>query len=142
MSEMHDQDEEDTVGEAIATAVENDAMDEVEQLIRSNSFVVLQQFDPETGDVDENDDGSFNVILVEIDEDPAVVAFTQEKYASEFLSEVEDEIPEAEHYPAIVLDGNTLLDGLPSDCGLLINPGAPTECYLQPGFGGADSDEE
>jgi SseB protein N-terminal domain len=141
---MMEEDEaiDDVVGEAIATAAEEDQMDEVDRLIRANSFMVLQQFDPETGEVEENDDGSFNVILVEIDEDSAVVAFTQEKYASEFLNEVEEDIPQADQYPAIMLDGNTLLAGLPSDCGLLINPGAPTECYLAPGFGNGDYEDE
>ncbi len=132
----------DMVGEALALAVEEGEVIEVDQIIRKHDFLVLQQFDPETGEVDENDDGSFNVVLVEVDEESAVVAFTKEKFASEFLHDVEEELPHAENYPAIMLDGNTLLDGLPEDCGLLINPGAPTECYLPPGFGQADAEQE
>ncbi len=132
----------DVVGEALALAVEEGEEAEVDQIIRRHDFLVLQQFDPETGHVDENDDGSFNVVLVEVDEESAVVAFTQEKLASEFLLDVEEDLPEIENYPAIMLDGNTLLDGLPEDCGLLINPGAPTECYLPPRSPSTSGEEE
>ncbi|MDX1928762.1 MAG: hypothetical protein SFV81_19690 [Pirellulaceae bacterium] len=133
---------EDVVGDALVTAHEQGDLSEAHRIIRANDFMVLQQFDPETGEVSENDDGSFNVVLVEVEEDTAVVAFTQEKFASEFLHDVEDELPEAENYPAVMLDGNTLLDGLPEDCGLLINPGAPTECYFPPGLeDDADDDD-
>lgn len=132
----------DVIGEALALAFEEGEIAAVDIIIRKHDFLVLQQFNPETGEVDENDDGSFNVVLVEVDEESAVVAFTQEKLASEFLADVEDELPHAENYPAIMLDGNTLLDGLPEDCGLLINPGAPTECYLPPGFVQPEDDDD
>ena len=125
-------DTDDVVGEALVMAHEENDIGAAHRIIRSNEFMVLQQFDPETGEVNENDDGSFNVVLVEVEEDTAVVAFTQEKFASEFLHDVQDELPEIENYPAVMLDGNALLDGLPEDCGLLINPGAPTECYFPP----------
>lgn len=132
----------DVVGEALATAAEEGDVDEVLRIIRENDFVVLQQFDPESGEVNENEDGSFNVVLVEIEEDTAVVVFTHEKFAGEFLREVGEELPDAEHYPAVMLDGNTLLDGLPGDCGLFINPGAPTECYFPPGFAEDDFEDD
>ncbi len=129
----------DVIGEALVLAHEQNDIDAAHRIIRSHEFMVLQQFDPETGEVNENDDGSFNVVLVEVEEDTAVVAFTQEKFASEFLHDVEDELPDIENYPAVMLDGNALLDGLPEDCGLLINPGAPTECYFPPEM---DEDED
>lgn len=132
----------DVIGEALALAAEQGDSTEVHRIIRSHDFMVLQQFDPDTGEVNENEDGSFNVVLVEVEEDTAVVAFTQEKFASEFLHDVEDELPDAENYPAVMLDGNTLLDGLPEDCGLLINPGAPTECYFPPGFDQEDDEDD
>jgi hypothetical protein len=144
VEEYDDDATEDVVGETIMTAAEDGDVGEVVRIIRENNFMVLQQYDPESGEVDENDDGSFNVVLVEIEEETAVVAFTQEKFASEFLHDVSGELPQAEQFPAVMLDGNTLLDGLPSDCGLFINPGAPTECYFPPGFTDDDfaSDED
>ncbi len=132
----------DVVGEALVLALEEGEIAAVDIIIRKHDFLVLQQFDPDTGEVDENDDGSFNVVLVEVEEESAVVAFTKEKFASEFLADVEDELPDAENYPAIMLDGNTLLDGLPEECGLLINPGAPTECYFPPGFVQPEDDDD
>ena len=132
----------DVIGDALVMAHEQGDLTEVHRIIRSHDFMVLQQFDPETGEVSENEDGSFNVVLVEVEEDAAVVAFTQEKFAAEFLHDVEDDLPDAENYPAVMLDGNALLDGLPEDCGLLINPGAQTECYFPPGVEEDDDDDD
>jgi len=132
----------DIVGDALFLAHEQGDLGEAHRIIRSHEFMVLQQFDSETGEVSKNDDGSFNVVLVEVEEDTAVVAFTQEKFASEFLHDVGDELPDAENYPAVMLDGNALLDGLPEDCGLLFNPGAPTECYFPPGLEEKEDDDD
>jgi len=76
---------------ALVMAHEQGEHSEAHRIIRSHDFMVLQQFQPDTGEVSENDDGSFNVVLVEAEEDTAVVAFTHEKFASEFLHDNEDD---------------------------------------------------
>lgn len=124
----------DPLGDELAEAMATGKFSEVDRVIRANDFLLLQQFNPETGEVELSEDGSFHVVLVEVDDTTAVVAFTQDQYASEFLNDVQEELPEAEEFPAVVLDGNTLLDGLPEECGLLVNPGMETECYLSPEF--------
>jgi hypothetical protein len=72
-------------------------------------------------------------MLAEVDEDHAVVCFSNQEAASDFATEIGEELPAGRELPAVMLDGDTLLDGLPEDCGLLINPGTEVECYFPPG---------
>ncbi|QDV22805.1 hypothetical protein [Aureliella helgolandensis] len=125
------------VGTLIAEAAEAGDAEIAENLIRSNNFIVFQQISAETGEVEKGEDGSFSVVLVEIDDDTAVVCFSNEQNAAAFAKEiVEDageEMAEGEEIPSTILEGGELLDGLPPDCGLLMDAGAESECYFPPG---------
>ncbi len=104
-------------------------------IIRSGEFIVLQQIDVEHGESEEAAEGNFSVVLAEMEGDEnAVVCFSHPDFVEHFVEEISDEIPLGRELPAVMLDGESLLDGLPSDCGLLLNPGAETECYFPPGF--------
>ena len=103
-------------------------------LIRDSRFIVFKQIDPEQDSDPSIDPGdSFPVVLAEIDDEMAVVCFSQESAAEEFARELADDIPAGRELPPVALDGNALLDGLPDDCGLLLNPGTEVECYFPPG---------
>lgn len=121
------------LGVRIATAAESNDIAVASSIIREGEFIVFQQLDPESGEIELDEQGNFSVVLAEIDEETAVVCFTDEAAAQLFASEIADEVPEGHDLPAVMLDGNSLLDGLPEDCGLLINPGSETECYFPPG---------
>ncbi len=129
------------LGGLIADAAESDDAALAEQIIRSGQFIVLQQIDMESGDIEEDDDGNFSVVLAEVDEETAVVCFSNEAAVSHFVNEIIQDLPEGRSLPAVTLDGHSLLDGLPGDCGLLVNPGSELECYFPPGcFGFAGED--
>ncbi len=122
------------LGQQIANAVEVEDVAVAVSAIRGGDFIVFQQIDPESGDLEETDDGDFCVVTAEVDEETAVLCFSDQEAAEYFAGEmVSEEIPEGHSLPAVVLDGVTLLDGLPEDCGLLVNAGAETECYFPPG---------
>ena len=130
------------LGGLIADAAEaNDAV-VAESIIRGGDFIVFQQIDMESGEIEEDDDGNFSVVLADVDGEMAVVCFSNTDASTNFASEISVDLPPGRELPSAVLDGNTLLDGLPEDCGLLLNPGAETECYFPPGCFEAGLSEE
>jgi hypothetical protein len=121
------------IGERILNAATSNENVIAASLIRDNKFIVFQQVDPEQAASGTEVEGNFSVVLAEVDNSLAVVCFSEESTAANFAQEVAEEVPEGYELPAIRLDGNTLLDGLPDDCGLLFNPGSDIECFFPPG---------
>ena len=122
------------LGGLIYDAAEDNDIGVANKVIRSGEFILLQQISDASGEADEDEDGNFSVVLAEIDDEvAAVVCFSNKDSAQLFVEEIADDIPAGRELPAVVLDGDTLLDGLPEDCGLLVNPGTENECYFPPG---------
>ena len=131
------------LGGLIADAAEANDATVAENIIRSGEFIVFQQIDMESGEVEEDEEGNFSVVLAEVDEELAVVCFSNQAAADAFAQEIGDDLPEGQELPAIMMDGNMLIDGLPEDCGLLVNPGTDFESFFPPGcFLWEDEDEE
>jgi hypothetical protein len=122
-----------TLGSEIAEAAEENDAVTAEQLIRSHEMIVLQRIDPETGQVEFDEDDNFSVVLAEVDEDIAVVCFSNFTAASSFMDSVCEDLTGGSRLPAVVLDGNELLDGLPESVGLLVDPTTENESYFPPG---------
>lgn len=130
------------LGTLIASAAEAEDAVVAESIIRTADFIVFQQIDMESGEVEHDGEGNFSVVLADVDEDIAVVCFTNAEAAANFQAEISEDLPEGHELPSVMLAGETLLDGLPPDCGLLIDPGAETECYFSPGcFQAYDEDD-
>lgn len=121
------------LGVLIAAAAESNDAAVAATIIRGGEFIVLQQINMESGDIEVDDEGNFSVVLAEVDDDTAVVCFTTNDAVDNFRVEIAANLPVGRELPAVILDGDSLLDGLPEDCGLLVNPGAESECYFPPG---------
>jgi hypothetical protein len=124
------------LGGLIADALDADDAVVAASIIRSGDFIVLKQIDVEDEEEATGDkEGNFSVVLAEMEgNENAVVCFSNQDFVEGFVDEISGDIPPGRDLPAVMLDGESLLDGLPSDCGLLLNPGAETECYFPPGF--------
>ncbi len=139
---MSDQEPVD-LGGLIADAAEANEAEVAENIIRSGEFIVFQQVDMESGEIEDAGEGNFSVVLAEVDEELAVVCFSNEEAANNFALEIAEDLPDGRELPAVTMDGNTLLDGLPEDCGLLVNPGTDNESYFPPGcFDWYEEDED
>jgi hypothetical protein len=130
------------LGGLIADAAESNDAAVAESIIRSGQFILLQQIDTESGEIEEDEEGNFSVVLAEVDEDVAVVCFTNMEAVGRFTQEIAGDIPEGHELPTVILEGDDLIDGLPEDCGLLVNPGEETESYFPPGCFFFDEDED
>lgn len=121
------------LGGLIADAADDDDAVTAEKIIRSGAFVVLQQIEEEGVQAPDEDSDQFSVVLAEVEEELAVVCFSNAESVPAFIEHIAEDIPVGGDLPPVLLDGNDLLDGLPGDCGLLLNPGTDTECYFPPG---------
>ena len=131
------------LGGLIADAAEANDATVAENIIRSGEFIVFQQIDMESGEVEEDDDGNFSVVLAEVDDELAVVCFSSQEAADNFAQEIGEDLAEGQELPAVMMDGNMLIDGLPEDCGLLVNPGTDNESFFPPGcFQWDEEDDE
>ncbi|MEZ6076482.1 MAG: hypothetical protein R3C09_06735 [Pirellulaceae bacterium] len=121
------------LGGLIADAAEANDATVAENIIRSGEFIVFQQIDMESGEVEEDGEGNFSVVLAEVDDELAVVCFSSQEAADSFAQEIGEDLPEGQELPAVMMDGSMLIDGLPEDCGLLVNPGTDNESFFPPG---------
>lgn len=131
------------LGGLIADAAEANDATVAENIIRSGEFIVFQQIDMESGEVEEDGEGNFSVVLAEVDDELAVVCFSSQEAADNFAQEIGEDLAEGQELPAVMMDGNMLIDGLPDDCGLLVNPGTDNESFFPPGcFQWDEEDDE
>ena len=89
----------------------------VRQLIDGAEFVLLTLPD----DADDDEEGA-NVFSTDIDGMELLVAFTNEHAAGDFVNSMEDLFEEGEEVEGYVLDGDALLQYMPPEYGLLLNP--------------------
>lgn len=130
------------LGGLIADAAEANDATVAENIIRSGEFIIFQQIDLESGEIEQDEEGNFSVVLAEVDDELAVVCFSNQEAADLFAKEIGSDLPEGRELPAVTMDGNMLIDGLPEDCGLLVNPGTENESFFPPGCFLWDDEED
>lgn len=130
------------LGGLIADAAEANDATVAENIIRSGEFIIFQQIDLESGDIEQDEEGNFSVVLAEVDDELAVVCFSNQEAADLFAKEIGSDLPDGRELPAVTMDGNMLIDGLPEDCGLLVNPGTDNESFFPPGCFLWDDEED
>lgn len=118
------------LGQQIADAADQEDVVIIESLLRGNELIVLQQTTDENGEPLE-EEGDLSVVLAELDDEVAVISFTDIHFAEKFTEVFADKMEEDS--PQIVVTGDSLMDGLPNECGLLVNPGSEQECFFPPG---------
>jgi len=89
----------------------------VRQLIDGAEFVLLTLPDDEA-----DDEEGANVFSTDLDGMELLVAFTNEKTAGDFVNTMEELFEDDDEIEGYVLDGDALLQYMPPDYGLLLNP--------------------
>lgn len=92
----------------------------VRRLMEQAEFVLLTVNSDETGE-DEDEDGP-HVMSKEVDGMELVVAFTNDQAAGDFVHSASDLYQNDEDVQGYVLDGDALLQYMPPEYGLLLNP--------------------
>ena len=101
----------------LAGAIEQRDAVLVRQLLDSAEFVLLT-----IPDEDDDDEEGASVFSTDIDGMDLVVAFTNEQAAGEFVHSMEDIYEEGDDIEGYVMDGDALLQYMPPEHGLYLNP--------------------
>ena len=102
----------------LAGAIEQRDAVLVRQLFETAEFVLLTMSDEEDGD----DEEGANVFSTDLDGMDLLVAFTNEQAAGDFVHSMEDIYEEGDEIEGYVLDGDALLQYMPPEHGLYLNP--------------------
>ena len=102
----------------LAGAIQQRDAVRVRQLIDAAEFVLLTMSDEGDGD----DEEGANVFSTDLDGMDLLVAFTNEDAAGEFVHSMEEIYEEGDEIEGYVLDGDALLQYMPPDHGLFLNP--------------------
>ncbi|GIW96763.1 MAG: hypothetical protein KatS3mg111_0096 [Pirellulaceae bacterium] len=122
-------------GGLVLDAAREEDFETAEKILRSSMLYVLNQID-EDADVefDDEEGGEFNLVIAESDDEVALICFTSPDHVENFLDSISEELPEDYEIPVIAMSGSMLLDGLPEDFGLLVNPNTDLECFFPAGI--------
>ncbi|MCD0460999.1 SseB family protein [Roseiconus lacunae] len=91
----------------------------VRQMMAQAEFVLLAVADDED---DSEEDGAANVFSTEVDGMDLLVAFTSDEAARNFIDLRRDQYEEDEEIGGYILGGETLLEYMPPEHGLYLNP--------------------
>ncbi|WP_197455847.1 SseB family protein [Stieleria neptunia] len=101
----------------LALAIEQRDAVLVRQLFDSAEFVLLTMSDEE----DDDEEGA-SVFSTDLDGMDLLVAFTNEQAAGDFVHSMEEMYEEGDEIEGYVLDGDALLQYMPPEHGLYLNP--------------------
>lgn len=101
----------------LADAIEQRDAVLVRQLFDTAEFVLLTVSDEE----DDDEEGA-NVFSTDVDGMDLLVAFTNEQAAGDFVRSMEEIYEEGDEIEGYVLDGDALLDYMPPEHGVFLNP--------------------
>lgn len=107
----------ETLESKLAGAIEQRDAVLVRQLFDSAEFVLLTVSDEE----DDDNEGA-NVFSTDLDGMDLLVAFTNEQAAGDFVRSMEEIYEEGDEIEGYVLDGDALLDYMPPEHGVFLNP--------------------
>ena len=102
----------------LSDAIEQRDAVRVRQLMEPAEFVLLTIPD----ETDEDDEEGANVFSTELEGMNLVVAFTNEPAAGDFVHSMEEIFEEGEEIEGYVLNGDALLEYMPPEHGLFLNP--------------------
>lgn len=102
--------------EAYATAIEAKDADVLRTLILAGEFILINV------QSEEDDEEGMGALTADIDDTPVLVAFSTEEHAGAFVGAMSDMFDEADEVHGFLVEGDALLEYLPDDYGLLIDP--------------------
>ncbi len=102
--------------QAYSDAVEDRNADAIRQLILASEFILLNI----QGEDDEEE--GMGALTADIEDMPVLVAFSSEENAATFVGAVSEMFEDEEEVQGFLVEGDSLLDYLPEDYGLLMDP--------------------
>lgn len=103
----------------LVAAIENQNAESIKQLLANAEFILINVQGPED---DDEDDESIGALTADLEDMQVLVVFSSEEHAGTFVSEMTDMFDPEEEVQGFMVEGDMLLDYLPEEFGMLINP--------------------
>lgn len=94
--------------------------------------VLAQEFTLIEDDEEGMSDDAVGAMILEVDGFPALLAFTSEECAGNYVDTTPDLVGPDGTVPGFVVEGENLLTYLPEGYGLILNPETDDECQVLP----------
>jgi hypothetical protein len=104
----------------LVNAIEQRDAVQIRQLMEDLEFILLMMSDE--GEGGEQDEDAANVISTEIDGMDLLVVFTKDSAVQQFINSMEEMFDEDEEVEGYILSGGNLLEYMPPEHGLYLNP--------------------
>ena len=98
-------------------AIDHRDIKTLSQLIVDIHFMLIN-----VGEADEEDEEALGAVTGQVDDREVLIAFTSEEFATEFVDEMGEMFDEGKKINGFVVDGVSLLNYLPEEFGILLNP--------------------
>ncbi|MGI8980624.1 MAG: hypothetical protein ACR2FY_15455 [Pirellulaceae bacterium] len=99
---------------------------EIARYMLAQDFTLVEEYDDEV--LEEN----VGAMILEVDGFPALVAFTSEECAGNFVDTTPDLVGSSGTMPGFVVGGDSVFEYLPEGYGLILNPETEVECHVLP----------
>ena len=114
-----------SLNELIHEAVAERDLSEIHSLIKNNEFILLST----AQDDQEGHEGAF---IADIDGMEALMVFSSNEVAKQFVDESSDSISPDEEIDGIIIEGEALLDYLPAHYGILLDAECESALIIEP----------
>lgn len=111
----------------LAKALDESDAAEAARLIVQQEFTLIEL-------PDESDEEGFAAVTAEVDDQPALIAFTSGDHAGVFVGSVPEMAGDDGDVPGFIVEGKELLQYLSDGLGLLLNPESDDSYFLRPEF--------
>lgn len=109
-------------------AVADRNADAVRSMLLERTFVVISI----TSSAGDKEQEQVSTLRAEVEDFEALVAFTSETRANDFVEEMEELFEEEDEVEGVCVDGDALLDSLSDGLGLLVNPEDESTAVIDP----------
>ncbi|MEM9585682.1 MAG: SseB family protein [Planctomycetota bacterium] len=121
---------ESTIDEGLFKAQEDRDGAAVRAWLHAREFILISVLSAEEADTEEG----FGALTVELDDQAALVAFTSQAFAGEFVDQMSEDFADDEEVQGYIMDGESLIESLPESYGLILNPETDNACILDVGL--------
>lgn len=114
-----------SLNELIHEAVAERDLSEIHSLIKNNEFILLSTAQEDQG-------GHEGAFIADIDGMEALMVFSSNEVAKQFVDESSDSISPDEEIGGIIIEGEALLDYLPEHYGILLDAECDSALIIEP----------
>jgi hypothetical protein len=110
----------------VQDAIERRSAGEIARCMLAQDFTLIEDYEEGMSD------DEYGAMILEVDGYPALLAFTSEKCAGDFVATTPDLLGPDGTVPGFVVEGHSLFEYLPDGYGLILNPETEEECHVLP----------